>query len=231
MKTKWSDVIAAATNRRAAGADTDQNILSGAPQQDSKVKVGRLWNIVNDDAISGLVASMTGKTEATVAFGIIFGADIYHLMLVNKGGQEAFREQFSAALQNVCQHYAATNVGITMVKNPDTGLHAEMAIIRALLKQFPDTTKQNLGRNVAIVCVGKPVCMDCAGWMNSHAIGHCSFPPETPPTIRFNCGPVSTMGGGIWKSPTTNSTYGGGNDLQTYHDGKRPPRTLNPYSI
>jgi hypothetical protein len=66
--------------------------------------------------------------------------------------------------------------------------------------------------------------------MNSHAIGHCSFIPETPPTIRFSCGPVSTMGGGIWQSPTTKSVYGGGNDLQTYQDGKRPPRTLNPFS-
>jgi hypothetical protein len=223
-------VIAAAGSRRAAGANTGQNTLSTDPQPGNRVQSGRLWNILNDDMIKGLVASMTGKTEATVAFGIVFVNDIFHVMLVNKGGKAEFRQQFATALLNVCQHYAGLQVGITMVDNPETGLHAEMAIIRALLTKFPDETKQTLGRNVAIVCVGKPVCRDCAGWMNSHAIGHCSFIPETPPTIRFNCGPVSTMGGGIWQSPTTKSVYGGGNDLQTYQDGKRPPRTLNPFS-
>ncbi len=91
------------------------------------------------------------------------------------------------------------------------GLHAEMYLVRAILNDLQGDAKQNIGllRNLKIICLGKPVCPDCGGWMNSHGISHMSilfdydlntWKPE------YQCGKRTQT----WIHPRTGSKFGKG---------------------
>ncbi len=77
----------------------------------------------------------------------------------------------------------------------EANLHGEMAIIRYLKKEKLVAEKANLGKSLTVVCVGKPVCADCCGFMTKYNIVHGTA-----------CGGGSNQG---WRHPFSEAVFRG----------------------
>ncbi len=87
---------------------------------------------------------------------------------------------------------------------PQTGLHAEMMIIRYLCT-VEDLDKSLLWPRGLKIAVTKGCCLDCAGWLNTYLIPH-----NTPPKNR------EPKASNQWLHPITLSAYQGGATLNYY---------------
>lgn len=96
----------------------------------------------------------------------------------------------------------ALNLGLTSRKSinfvptgSSTNLHGEMAIIKWLIDNEHVANASSLGGDLTMVCVGKPICADCCGYMTKLGIVHGKV-----------CGPGSSQG---WAHPTTGAIFRG----------------------
>ena len=228
-KTCWGEVLERTNERRNAGRNVNLNVISRLTGDARAIAGSReMYAFVK---MLGTLAD----NQPTLAFGILAHGGGVDILYVAKGGAEGLPEQFEQALQASAACLGNPNY-LKLIGN-ESGLHAEMRIIGEVFTRFAvvhGIPKAQIGRYLYIVCVGKEVCRDCAGWMNMHDIGHCSYiPGRSNGIVEHEAGGVSTMGGGIWRHPIYGTAYGGGNDLNSYsaHDrttGKLT--TLNPTS-
>ena len=92
--------------------------------------------------------------------------------------------------------------------SPTAGLHAEMAIVSHVIAKTtnPKSAVWDLGYILEIFCVGKPVCPDCAGWLNKHKVPHLSLiKGKDSVEIQYACGKPSA--GGQWVHPRTQALF------------------------
>ena len=93
-----------------------------------------------------------------------------------------------------------------------SGLHSEMAIVSHVLKKMSGSQKENafsLRYVLQIICIGKGVCPDCAGYMNKYGIPHFSLQRDKiqkkSVVKSFENGKPSA--GGLWTHPRTGAIY------------------------
>lgn len=107
-------------------------------------------------------------------------------------------------------------LGRTVIPEPttgiDSGLHSEMAIVRHVLAKMGGVAKEaafNLRYTLQIICLGKGVCPDCAGYLNKYGVPHFSLQRESKfsKTVikSTECGKPSA--GGLWTHPRTTATF------------------------
>src|SRR5690606_11638569 len=204
-KTKWSEVANAASNRRAAAL---KDSLNKAPRS-----LGGAMCNVTKIASNAYITSIAGAygSQQTFAIGFVRSNDGIELIVALKGVSEEVVDKVRGMRNTILPQAKVHDVGTV-----ETGLHAEMAIVRFCVGTL-GIAKADLGGALQVVCVGKKVCKDCAGWMNQHGIGHCAVVKgDDGGEVTFVAGKVSTMSGGMWKNPITLGTYAGGNDLNHY---------------
>ncbi|BCH21825.1 hypothetical protein MesoLjLc_14440 [Mesorhizobium sp. L-8-10] len=218
MKT-WQDVLNKTKERRKLGDDESANKLSG-------VTTNILFSLANDSKVQELSNTLKNTKElsqTTISVGITKIHDFPYAVICKKGSTDQFADIIAQALVRVI----GPIIVIETITNNQTGLHAEMAILRHFSQL--GISKYNMEDRVFIMCIGKPVCKDCAGYMNSQSIGHCSLVSDgSMGLIQFSCGSVSTMGGGQWEHPFTGSVYIGGNNINSYQN-KKMSQSLNQF--
>lgn len=143
--------------------------------------------------------------EATLAVGLLDGKT---LIVCNKGVLAAEGELISnrvfAKLRELVPEAQYEAVQGTI----PSGLHAEMAIIRHLLQKEGGNPKDNLAGykdRLQIICLGKGVCPDCAGFMNKRQIPHFSIQPAggTEIAVHTEAGEASKY----WIHPRTEAVF------------------------
>lgn len=158
-------------------------------------------------------------SRQTFAVGIYQGN---RLIVANKGvtNGETYAETVAKEMANRIGGYIA----IEYTASVEAGLHAEMAIVQHVLKESgnPKGDAWFLKYVLQIFCVGKPVCPDCAGWMNKHGIPHLSLNSNDDKIeIQYACGKPSQ--GGQWRHPRTGAFFQSENPknpkLNTYQKG------------
>ncbi len=210
-KVNFSDVLRAVRSRRSAGSDVDQN---KAPRSTGS-RVNIYW-LANSPAIRELVGEY--GNQATFAFGLIATETSSFIITAFKGVAVAVREEINSSISLVAQQ-VGSNFTTIDAGSIESGLHSEMSIVKCAVTNL-GIQKNNLRYRLQIACVGKKVCLDCAGWLNQHGIGHCSVLPSDNPeiggVIEFAAGSTSKMGGGLWANPLTGAIYSGGKDVTGY---------------
>ncbi|NYF22064.1 hypothetical protein HDC36_003540 [Xanthomonas sp. JAI131] len=215
-KTQWNQVATAAENRRGAA---QQDAWNTAPRSLGGAMCN-ITKIASNVHIKNIVG--TYGSQQTFAIGFVRSTSGFDLVVSLKGVTDDVIGWVKGMKAMLLPQADIHDVGTVQ-----TGLHAEMAIVRFCVHDL-GIAKAELGGALQVVCVGKKVCRDCAGWMNQHGIGHCAVVNgDNGGEVKFAAGKVSTMGGGIWKNPLTLGTYSGGNDLNHYSkDGKTINRPL-----
>jgi len=215
-KTRWEEVESAAQRRRTAA---QQDTLNTVPRSLGGAMCN-ITKIASNVHIKNIVG--TYGSQQTFAIGFVRSLTGFNLILSLKGVSGEVVNWVNSMRSMLLPQAEIYEVGTV-----ESGLHAEMAIVRFCVEEFK-ISKAELGGALQVVCVGKMVCGDCAGWMNQHGIGHCAVVEGiNGAEVAFAAGKLSTMGSGIWKNPITLSTYLGGNDLNHYlKDGKTINRPL-----
>lgn len=87
-----------------------------------------------------------------------------------------------------------------------------MAIVRHILKKKGGVEKETafgLRYTLQIICLGKGVCPDCAGYLNKYGIPHFSLQRESKFSQKVikstECGKPSA--GGLWTHPRTTAIF------------------------
>ncbi len=204
-KTKWSDVQSSIERRRNFGADSDHN--QAPTSHGSRTNIFTFASYATIRALPEKLSS-----QSTLAIGIAHTISGSTLLVARKSVKEIVMDELTKA--RIALLPSASIIDVTGIAS---GLHAEMAIIRYASENL-GITKSDLKYQLQICCIGKLVCLDCAGWMNKNGIGHLSVLPDKDlgGVVEFKPGGPSTMGGGLWENPITHGKYGGGSDPYTY---------------
>ena len=212
-KTKWSEVQASIELRRDYGRDDDKN---KAPK--SHGSRTNIFTLANCEAVRAIPNKL--DSQSTLAVGVGHGTSGSVMLVARKGVSDAVMDDLSTA-----RNMLLPSASVADVTGIASGLHAEMAIVQYFAKTY-GVSKGDLRYYLQICCIGKKVCLDCAGWMNKNGIGHLSVLPDEnlDGVVEFKPGGVSTMGGGMWQNPLSGARYGGGNDPNSY---QKPGKTIN----
>lgn len=167
------------------------------------------------------------KGQDTVAVGFL-ETDQGCLMIVSpKVGTNLkstpINDNFVAAMADAFAKDLKITLKTLKAREIPDGLHAEMGVVREIIEQFApgirpeffgqviaDQAKEAVARMAGrlwIACLGKPVCMDCGGWMTAHNIKHMSI-VKTNDTYapEYRCGGRTQT----WINPRTGSKFGKG---------------------
>jgi hypothetical protein len=142
-------------------------------------------------------------SRQTFAVGLYGGVS---LIVANKGVTNG--QKYILTVQRKLTELLGDDTQVTNTAGVEAGLHAEMAIVEHLIvnAQNPKAAVWNLSYVLQIFCIGKPVCPDCAGWLNKHKIPHLSLVRNREAVeIHYECGRPSA--GGQWKHPRTGALY------------------------
>ena len=156
-------------------------------------------------------------SRQTFAVGLMYGNS---LIVANKGVKNGLK--YVSTIRKKIGESIGGSVPATYTESVEAGLHAEMAIVQNLIasEQNPKGAVWMLGNVLQIICVGKPVCPDCAGWLNKHRIPHLSLIRNGENVeVHYQCGKPSQ--GGQWKHPRTGAFY--------QSDTPKGTPTLNTY--
>ncbi len=142
-------------------------------------------------------------TRQTFAIGLLSGTT---LVVSNKGVTNG--DTYIETIYKKLAHLQGMAPTVEYTKSPEAGLHGEMAVVGHVIAKSQDAKKAvwDLQYLLQICCIGKPVCPDCAGWLNKHMIPHCSLVRDNDAVkLQYACGKPSQ--GGQWKHPRTNAFY------------------------
>jgi hypothetical protein len=207
----WGDVEALVRDQRAYAAE-DRNRL---PESGGAMGF-KLINIVDHSAVKG-VFDKQASSQATFAVAWVVGPEDRAIVIASvKGGK---KEQLEPVVREI--QIASGARGYVVLTNNTTGLHAEMQIVQYCLQELGIGLWDLYLKGLQIACIGKPVCQDCAGFMNIHSIGHMSVTADEYGEVTYSLasGPPSVMMGGQWMDPTNGGVFIGGNDVYSYQMG------------
>lgn len=149
------------------------------------------------------------NSQSTTAVGMI-GSTVY---VARQGGRPDLDAHYYSLLNAFGPNYTFVNVNDFV--QGETGLHAEMMIIRYLVDTAHIAKAQIAARGLKIG-VTKGCCLDCSGWLNTHHIPH-NKPPDDAEAKASN----------QWVHPVTKAVYMGNKKLEYYRKGDR---SMSPYS-
>jgi hypothetical protein len=162
---------------------------------------------------------LPNDSRQTFAVGLFEGNS---LIVANKGVTNG--EKYIWTVRKKMSERIGGHIPVTNTAGVESGLHAEMAIVEYLITKQTDRRAATWGLNdvLQIFCIGKPVCPDCAGWLNKHFIPHLSLIKNGEAVeVQYACGKPSQ--GGQWKHPRTGAMYQSENPndpkLNTYQKG------------
>ena len=183
-KTKFQEAVDASTSRRAQGVNK-HTVSDG-----TTTALAQVAGILHQNA----------NSQSTTAVGLI-GTTVY---IARQGGNPDLNAYYWTLLNAFGPNYTFVNVNQTV--KGETGLHAEMMVIRYIVEQ------QNVAKGLLGAClklgVTKGCCLDCAGWLNTHGIPH-NTPPDDEEAKASN----------QWVHPLTGAVYMGNKTLNYYRKG------------
>jgi hypothetical protein len=136
-------------------------------------------------AVQQVLGQQLQNTNNTYVLAYSHSFDVYVGVGIPVNRRAALAQQFGLAVGD-----------IPWLSANDVNLHAEMKVVRFFSEEVQNPlAKANLGGDVEIVCVGKPVCQDCCGWMTKHGIQHGPV-----------CGGPSNQG---WQNPLSGAVFRG----------------------
>lgn len=194
-KNTFGEASSAATARRGLGANAHSNVTAAAT------------------ALAGLADQHhAGGTQSTTAIGLFRGA----WLLVARQGSNPAATSFAGLAGQVEAALNLTHTPALIVVNnsfaTETGLHAEMMIVRYILVGLQGHVTKAALQNQLVIGVTKGCCADCAGWLNRYHVPHNvpvagGVAQEPSPTLQ-------------WKHPVSGAAYMGGGSLESYkHPG------------
>jgi hypothetical protein len=205
LESTFSEVERTVAARRGAAA-TENNKLATS----GGAKGFRLCRIADHDAVKALFDKQASNEETFAVAWLLDSNDKVWVIASVKGGSQ---ERLAPVVKEIAQSSNA-DAWVVLVNNT-TGLHAEMQIVRYCLNELGVPLYDLNLKGMQVACIGKPVCRDCAGWLNQHYIGHLSVAKNDDGEVEYSkvAGDVSTMGGGQWMDPASGGIYIGGNDV------------------
>jgi hypothetical protein len=192
-KTTFDEAVQASTRRRARGLNVHTT------SDGTTTALAQVADILHRGASS----------QSTTAVGLI-GSTVY---IARQGGRPDLDEGHWTLMNAFGPNY--TFVNVNDIVQSETGLHAEMMIIRYIVEQH-NIGKGALAARGLKIGVTKGCCLDCAGWLNRHGIPH-NKPPEDEEAKASN----------QWVHPLTRAVYMGNKSLNYYRKGSK---SLSLYS-
>jgi|GEM_PF-2178018 len=207
-KEHW-DQVADSVEGRRLWADPQYNKVHGSG-------MGKQWlslpTLAQHQLIDNILQN-SNNTQATFGLGWIYD---------NNRGKAYMIASFKGAskdLETTVEGIARIfGMKLISLSNSTSGLHAEMQIMQFCVQNLGIRKYDLQYAGLQIMCVGKAVCVDCAGYMNKHNIPHLGVykNKDQQKVVSDDHGGASTMGGGMWMNPLTGATYGGGKNVNYY---------------
>lgn len=171
-------------------------------KSNSRRSVGYNKFTEHDDSIRDMARAVeaihSGDSQSTTAIGYL-DTTVY---VAKQGGRPSLDDNDKVQLRLAVGGPVDSFVIVNDFVQPQTGLHAEMMIVRYLCKH--DNIAKNLlwSRGLKIA-VTKGCCLDCAGWLNTYLVPHNTPRKDPKPSNQ-------------WLHPITLSTYQGARELNYY---------------
>jgi hypothetical protein len=176
----WNSALAKRANRRGQAVDTTAHAgAANAHNGNTQIMTDMI------QAVRQALGQQLQNTNNTYVMAYSHGFDVFVGVGIPVNNRAALAQQLGLAVGDV-QWLSAS----------DVNLHAEMKVVRFFCEEVQNPlAKANLGGDLEIVCVGKPVCQDCCGWMTKHGIPHGPV-----------CGGPSNQG---WQNPLSGAVFRG----------------------
>jgi len=144
--------------------------------------------------------------QATLAFGLLDGKK---LIACTKGLKKEETERISNLMLAKLRSLVP-NATLEIFSESTGGFHSEMSIVEHVLNKDGDRSKDNvrtLKNRLQVLCLGKGVCPDCAGYLNKHEIPQFSLQAGKMGMVEMHLEPGLPSSQGQWMHPRTGAMF------------------------